>query len=351
MFDDDALSEFLAAVKDSPDFFPEVLDFLTLLKEKGILKKVIDNQMVSETGATMRTDASVGKNKWVLDENDMKSASASKVPTQRSVKNFVESKMGAEPFSEKQLNKISGNSKEKFGGHVICFNKETGEWESISPLSEDPHVLIVGGAKNEFVSVKNLLAAAALKSDTSTKGFEWVINEESFETNSPTKVPTQQSVKRFIEKSLGLSKNKNRKIGLFAADDYCDSLTSSFNIGPSYARDKPLYIYRATADVSLGSGIEDLQVMNPNGNKLLFSKITVTDKDSQEKVSRGGAGVDLVDFSEFSSLGSNLIVDVEISFQSDNLQGEIGCDIKISDISGVYQSFICLGGYYSFEVF
>lgn len=51
---------------------------------------VTDATSVNAAGATMNTDTDVSGNDWVLDEDDMSSDSATKVPTQQSVKAYVD---------------------------------------------------------------------------------------------------------------------------------------------------------------------------------------------------------------------------------------------------------------------
>ena len=51
---------------------------------------VTDAANVNAAGATMNTDTNVSGNSWVLDEDDMSSNSATKVPTQQSVKAYVD---------------------------------------------------------------------------------------------------------------------------------------------------------------------------------------------------------------------------------------------------------------------
>lgn len=53
---------------------------------------VTDATNVSAAGATMDTDTDVSGNSWVLDEDDLSSDSAEKVPTQQSVKAYVDGK-------------------------------------------------------------------------------------------------------------------------------------------------------------------------------------------------------------------------------------------------------------------
>ena len=54
------------------------------------LADVTDATSVNAAGATMNTDADVSGNTWVVDEDDLTSDSATKVPTQQSVKAYVD---------------------------------------------------------------------------------------------------------------------------------------------------------------------------------------------------------------------------------------------------------------------
>lgn len=56
---------------------------------------VTDATSVNAAGATMNTDADVSANTWVLDEDTMSSNSATKVPTQQSVKAYTDAAISA----------------------------------------------------------------------------------------------------------------------------------------------------------------------------------------------------------------------------------------------------------------
>ena len=58
------------------------------------LADVTDAVNVAAAGATMNADTDVSTNGWVLDEDDMSSDDATKVPTQQSVKAYVDSQVG-----------------------------------------------------------------------------------------------------------------------------------------------------------------------------------------------------------------------------------------------------------------
>jgi microcystin-dependent protein len=58
---------------------------------------VTDTANVDAAGATMNTDSDVSGNSWVLDEDDFSSDSNTKVPTQQSVKSYVDNNSGGIP--------------------------------------------------------------------------------------------------------------------------------------------------------------------------------------------------------------------------------------------------------------
>ena len=57
---------------------------------------VTDATNVNAAGATMNTDTDVSSNSWVLDEDNMASDDATKVPTQQSVKAYVDTNAGGD---------------------------------------------------------------------------------------------------------------------------------------------------------------------------------------------------------------------------------------------------------------
>ncbi len=69
------------------------------------LADVTDATNVNAAGATMNTDADVSGNTWVVDEDDLTSDSATKVPTQQSVKAYTDS--GTQTLTNKTINTAS----------------------------------------------------------------------------------------------------------------------------------------------------------------------------------------------------------------------------------------------------
>ena len=61
---------------------------------------VTDATNVNAAGAVMNSDTSVSAMQFVVDEDNMSSDSATKVPTQQSVKAYVDSQAGATEFAD-----------------------------------------------------------------------------------------------------------------------------------------------------------------------------------------------------------------------------------------------------------
>ena len=90
---------------DIPDTFDDLTDgsinkaFTSTLKTKldGIeaLADVTDAANVDAAGATMNTDTNIKSNSWVLDQDNMSGNDDTKVPTQQSVKAYVDSAISA----------------------------------------------------------------------------------------------------------------------------------------------------------------------------------------------------------------------------------------------------------------
>lgn len=103
------------------------------------LADVTDTANVDAAGAVMNADTSTGSMAFVIDEDDMVSNSATKVPTQQSVKAYVASAGG-------------------------------------------------GGGGD-----------AVLNADTSTADMSFVVDEDNMASNSATKLATQQSIKAYVD--------------------------------------------------------------------------------------------------------------------------------------------------------
>ena len=79
---------------------------------------VTDATNVDNAGAVMNTDSSTASMSFVVDEDDMTSDSDTKVPTQQSVKAYVDANAGGATLTEEQV--------EDFVGGMVTGNTETG---------------------------------------------------------------------------------------------------------------------------------------------------------------------------------------------------------------------------------
>ncbi len=79
---------------------------------------VTDAANVNSAGAVMNSDSTTADMSFVVDEDDMASDSATKVPTQQSVKAYVDANAGGATLTEEQV--------EDFVGGMVTGNTETG---------------------------------------------------------------------------------------------------------------------------------------------------------------------------------------------------------------------------------
>lgn len=81
---------------------------------------VTDAANVSAAGATMNTDTDVSSNSWVIDEDNMASNSPIKVPTQQSVKQYVDSNAGGNATSIQGTN-VDSSVGTPSDGDILVF--------------------------------------------------------------------------------------------------------------------------------------------------------------------------------------------------------------------------------------
>lgn len=234
---------------------------------------VTDATNVDAAGATMNTDTNVSGNSWVLDEDNMVSDDATKVPTQQSVKAYVDTEVASAVSGDITLQgdynastntpdldtSPSGISKGdqyvvSVAGTFFTVDLEIGDQviaKQDNPTLESHWIIAqanltsasiktqyesnadtnaftdaeqtklsgieIGatadqtGAEikaayeaeantNAFTDAeKTNLAAATLSTDTDVSGNSWVVDEDDMTSNLDTKVPTQQSVKAYVD--------------------------------------------------------------------------------------------------------------------------------------------------------
>ena len=204
---------------------------------------VTDAANVDAAGATMNTDTDVSGNAWVIDEDSMVSDDATKVPTQQSVKAYVDAATGGtgtdltytastrELASSTGLNTtlpevvaagdsglMTGADKTKLDGvDSGATDDQTGaeikaayEAEANTNAFTDAEQTKLAGieASADVTDAANVDAAGAvMESDTTTASMGFVIDEDNMASDLDTRVPTQQSVKAYADNNFLSSVN------------------------------------------------------------------------------------------------------------------------------------------------
>ena len=169
---------------------------------------VTDATNVNAAGAVMNSDATTASMSFVIDEDTMVSDSATKVPTQQSVKAYVDTEVGGiTPNSPTALstgtvtNTTYGITSDGSANDVILAAATT----SLSGVMTGTDKTKLNGIETgaDVTDATNVNAAGAvMNSDTSTATMSFVIDEDAMGSNSATKVPTQQSVKAYVDANL-----------------------------------------------------------------------------------------------------------------------------------------------------
>jgi hypothetical protein len=169
---------------------------------------VTDATNVNAAGAVMNTDSTTASMSFVIDEDNMVSDLATKVPTQQSVKAYVDTEVGSvTPNSPTALstgtvaNTTYGITSDGGANDVILAAATT----SLSGVMTGTDKTKLDGveALADVTDATNVNAAGAvMNSDTTTASMSFVIDEDTLASNSATKVPTQQSVKAYVDGNL-----------------------------------------------------------------------------------------------------------------------------------------------------
>lgn len=252
---------------------------------------VTDATNVNAAGAVMNSDTSTGSMSFVVDEDNMSSNSPSKVPTQQSVKSYVDNQVASvvdsAPAALDTLNELAaalgddanfsttiatsiGEKLPLVGGTMtgaiaMSSNKITGLGTptastdastkgyvdtqisasgsgTVTSVSGTSPISVTNGTSTPAISISaattsaagtmsssdksklngieanadvtdatNVNAAGAvMNSDTSTASMSFVIDQDNMSSNSATKVPTQQSVKAYVDNEIsGVSGSTN----------------------------------------------------------------------------------------------------------------------------------------------
>lgn len=137
-----------------------------------------------QLGAVMSGDVDASGFAFVIDENAMGSNSATKIPTQQSVKSYVDSVITT--VSSISLSTISGNLDNITDGIVYKRSQNNFSNSLKSKLEGIP----AADAQTQ---------GAVMEYDFSTASMGFVINEDTMVSDLDTKIPTQQSVKAYVD--------------------------------------------------------------------------------------------------------------------------------------------------------
>jgi hypothetical protein len=222
-----------------------ISDSATALATQQSIKAYVDTTF---TGVTLKADADVSGNGWVVDEDTLVSNSATKVPTQQSVKayvdtlrTYVDSEVTAQDLDVTAdsgtitidldsetisllggtglTSTASGNSVTFDINSIVTTLTETQTLTNKTLASPsitgnttttglfDGRDVATDGTKLDTVETSadvtdasNVAAAGAvMESDTTTALMSFVVDEDTLVSNSATKVPTQQSVKAYVD--------------------------------------------------------------------------------------------------------------------------------------------------------
>lgn len=172
------------------------------------LADVTDATNVNAAGAVMNSDSTTASMSFVIDEDAMTSDSATKVPTQQSVKAYVDTEVGAVvPNSPTALstgtvtNTTYGITSDGSANDVIIAAATISASGVMTGTDKTKLNTIETGANVTDATNVNA-AGAVMNSDTSTAAMSFVIDEDAMGSNSSTKVPTQQSVKAYVDANL-----------------------------------------------------------------------------------------------------------------------------------------------------
>ena len=209
---------------------------------------VTDSTNVASAGAVMESDTTTASMSFVIDQDDMSTDSATKVPTQQSVKAYVDSQVQ----SKDALSELSGTLDDITDGttYVKSTNDFTDADHSKLDGIETAATADQTGAEiktlyeaeaNAYTDTKDTklsgietsadvtdstnvdAAGAVMESDTTTASMSFVVDEDAMTSNSATKIPTQQSVKAYVDSQVETKDSLSELSGTL--DDITDGTT------------------------------------------------------------------------------------------------------------------------------
>ncbi len=149
---------------------------------------------------------------FVLDEDNMAADSATKVPTQQSVKAYVDNSIGGSSFTDDVFRVQDGGDNTKQLA-LQLLGLTTATTRTLTVPDADGTIALVGDVTahdSDTTSVHGIADTSVLvvdsditdmveTSSTSVVGWGFVLDEDNMATDSASKVPTQQSVKAYVD--------------------------------------------------------------------------------------------------------------------------------------------------------
>ena len=172
------------------------------------LADVTDAANVNAAGAVMNTDATTAAMSFVIDEDNMVSDSATKVPTQQSVKAYVDTEVGAVVPNSPTALSTGTVSSTTYGitsdgsANDVILAAATTALSGVMTGADKTKLDGIEALADVTDSTNVNAAGAVMNSDTTTASMSFVIDEDAMGSNSATKVPTQQSVKAYVDANL-----------------------------------------------------------------------------------------------------------------------------------------------------
>jgi hypothetical protein len=143
-----------------------------------------DVESAESQGAVMTNNNNAFPFSFVVNENNMLSNLSTKVPTQRSVKTYVDTKLAS--VTSLSLSTLPGNMDNIIDGTTFVKTQNN----------------FTHASKNKLDVLSELTVqqqGAVMEFDVSTANMGFVVDENNMLSNLSTKVPTQSSVKRYVD--------------------------------------------------------------------------------------------------------------------------------------------------------
>ena len=232
------------------------------------LADVTDATNVDAAGAVMNTDSSTASMSFVVDEDDMTSDSDTKVPTQQSVKAYVDANAGGDTLTEEQVEDfvggmVTGNTET---GITVTYQDSDGTLDFVVASQTDENFTTADHSKLDAIEASadvtdatNVDAAGAvMNTDTSTASMSFVVDEDNMASDSATKVPTQQSVKHYIDNAGYLTAHPNITNAANSSDNSGNSFIQDITLDSNgHVTDLTVATASAGGDGGIGSVVED----------------------------------------------------------------------------------------------